>query len=228
MPPELYFRIVLLMISRDLVTSAFSIPEFLAQGGGEFIKNVGAQALGYGFGVLTERPFEATKLLPPIISSAPQAYDYITKVIGVARVERIATLAFLLSGTGLLTKTGDPVLNAGAGGFIYLLSQYIDTIAKSGGGGSIPFVVALPNKRFRKFTRKQHIQCQLAITGIFILTTGCGYVIVFIVKKIFRYLKVKLKKFKKNLTKYSKIKTKFKSRIKLFKSKPKVQSISLT
>ena len=151
--------------------------------------------------------------------------SFITKVTGVTRVERVATLAFLFSGTGLLSKTGDPVLNAGAGGFIYLLSQQIDTIAKSGGGGPIPFGVGLPNRRF---TRKQHIQCQLAIAGIFILTAGCGYFIVFIVKKIFKYLKVKLKKFKNNLTKYSKIKTKFNSRIKLFKSKPKVHYIPLT
>ena len=43
MLPEVYFRIALLMMSRDLLTTAFSIPEFLAQGGGEILKNVGAQ-----------------------------------------------------------------------------------------------------------------------------------------------------------------------------------------
>ena len=201
MAPEIYFRIALLMMSRDLLSYAFSIPEFLAQGSGEIIKNVGAQALGYGFGVLTDRPFEAIKLLPPIISSAPQTYDFVTQVTGVTRLERVATLAFLFSGTGLLSKTGDPVLNAGAGGFIYLLSQYIDTIAKSGGGGgSIPFIVALPNKRFRRFTTKQHLQCQLAIAGIFILATGCGYIIVIFTKKWIKesksFLKNPLKQLK--------------------------------
>lgn len=80
MLPELYFRIVLLVMSRDLVTYAFSTTEFLAQGGGEIIKNVGAQALGYGFGVLADRPFKGTKLLLPIISVAPQAYDFVTNV----------------------------------------------------------------------------------------------------------------------------------------------------
>lgn len=177
------------MMSRDLLTTAFSIPEFLAQGGGEILKNVGAQALGYGFGVLTDRPFEATKLLPPIISCAPQTYDFVTKVTGVTRVERVAILAFIFSGTGLLSKTGDPVLNAGAGGFIYLLSQYIDTIAKSGGGGFIPFVVSLPNRRLRKFTKKQHIQCQLAIVGIFILSAGCSYVVIIFTKKLIKKCK---------------------------------------
>ena len=196
MPPEVYFRIALIMMSRDLLSSAFSIPEFIAQGGGEIIKNVGAQALGYGFGVLTDRPFEAGKLLPPIISSAPQAYDFVSKVTGVTRVERIATLAFLFSGTGLLSKTGDPVLNAGAGGFIYLLSQYIDAVAKSGGGGSIPFVVARPNRGLRRFSRKQHMQCQLAIVGIFILTTGCVYTIVILTKKLIQGSKNFLKKLK--------------------------------
>ena len=200
MPPEIYFRIALLMMSRDLLSYAFLIPEFLAQGGGEILKNVGAQALGYGFGVLTDRPFEATKFLPPIISCAPQTYDFVTKVTGVTRVARVATLAFIFSGTGLLSKTGDPVLNAGAGGFIYLLSQYIDTIAKSGGGGFVPFLVPISNRRLRIFTRKQHVQCQLAIVGIFILTAGCGYVILIFTKRSIRgsknFFKRSIKKIK--------------------------------
>ena len=70
MPAELYFRIALLMMSRGLVTSAFSIPEFLAQGDGEIIKNLGAQTLGYRFGILIDWPFEATKLLPLKLSSS--------------------------------------------------------------------------------------------------------------------------------------------------------------
>ena len=124
--------------------------------------------------------------MPPIISCALQTYDFVTKVTGVTRVERVATLAFLFSGTGLLSKTGDPVLNAGADGFIYLLFQYIDTIAKYGGGGSVPFLVPLPNRRLRIFTRKQHVQCQLAIAEIFILTAVCGYIILIFTKKSIR------------------------------------------
>ena len=41
MVPKIYFQIALLMINRDLVASAFSIPEILVQGGKEIIKNVG-------------------------------------------------------------------------------------------------------------------------------------------------------------------------------------------
>lgn len=78
MSPEIYFRMALLMRSRDLLSSACSIPEFIAQGDGEILKNIGA------------------------------------------------------------------------GGFIYLLSESIDAVAKSGGGGSIPFVVARSNKGLRR------------------------------------------------------------------------------
>ena len=66
------------------------------------------------------------------------------------------------------------------------------------------------------------MQCQLAITGILIITVGCSYVIVLIVKKVCKFVKVKLKNA---LTKSSKIKAK--SIIKLFKSKPKVQFIPI-
>ena len=69
----------------------------------------------------------------------------------------------------------------------------------------MPFITPLPSRHFRSFTPKQHRQCQLAITGIIVLTVGSSYIIVFLVKKIFRFVKVKLKKA---LTKFSKIKPK--------------------
>lgn len=156
------------------------------QNGGEILKNVGAQAVGYGFGVLTDRPFTPIKLLPPAISCFPQAYDFVTQVTGVPRVERVATLAFLLSGTGLLSKNGDPIVNTAAGGFIFVLSQYIDAMAKSGGGGSTPFVVSLPNRTLKKFSKKQHLQCQLALVGVFILSVGCSYIVIIFTKKLIK------------------------------------------
>ena len=79
----------------------------------------------------------------------------------------------------------------------------------------MPFIIARPNRSFRRFTNKQHLQCQLAITGILIITVGCSYVIVLIAKKVGKSVKVKLKKVKNALTKSSKIKAK--SIIKLFK-----------
>ena len=206
------------MMVREALVSGFSMLDFLSHP--DILKNIGAQALGYGFGVLTNRPIEPIKLLPPLISYGPQAYDFVTQVPGATRTERIATLAYLLSGTGLLSKTGDPVLNAGAGSFIFLLAEYVEAVAKSGGGGNVPFIMARPNRSFRRFTTKQQMQCQLAITGILIITVGCTYVIILIAKKVGKFVKVKLKKA---LTKFSKIKAK--ARIKFFKSKPKVKFI---
>lgn len=61
MTPDIYFRILLLMMGREAL---FSILDFLSHP--DIVKNVGAQVLGYGFGVLTNRPIEPIKLLPPL------------------------------------------------------------------------------------------------------------------------------------------------------------------
>ena len=95
MTPDMYFRIVLFMMGRGALVSGFSMLDFLAHP--DILKNMGAQVLGYGFGVLTNRPIEPIKLLPPLISYGPQAYDFVTQVTGATRTERIATLACLLS-----------------------------------------------------------------------------------------------------------------------------------
>ena len=220
MTPDVYLQIVLLMMGREALVCDFSMLDFLSHP--DTLKNTGAQALGYGFGVLTNRPIEPIKLLPPLISYGPQAYDFISQVTGATRTERIATLACLLSGTGLLSKTGNPVLNAGADSFIFLLAEYVEAVAKSGVGGNMPFIMARPNRSFRRFTTKQHLQCQLAIIRILIITVGCTYVLILIAKKVGKFVKVKLKNA---LTKYSKIKVK--TIIKPFRSKPKVNFIPL-
>lgn len=158
------------MMARDGLVGAFSIVDFLSHP--DLVKNCAAQLVGYGFGVLSNRLIEPTKFLPPLISYGPQLYDFVNQVTGINRTERIATLACFLSGTGFLTKTGDPVINTAAGGFIYLLMEYVASVTKSGGGGNVPFIIARPNRSLRRFTNKQHLQCQLAITGILIITVG--------------------------------------------------------
>lgn len=64
MTPDIYFRILLLMMGREALVTSFSILDFLSHP--DIVKNVGAQVLGYGFGVLTNRPIEPIKLLPPL------------------------------------------------------------------------------------------------------------------------------------------------------------------
>ena len=218
MTPDGYFRIVLLMMGREALVSGFSMLDFLSHP--DILKNIGAEALGYGFEVLINRPIQPIKLLPPLTSYGPQAYDFVTQVTGATRTEKTALLACLLSGTGFLSKIGDPALNAGAGSFIFLLAEYVEAVAKSGSGGNMPFIMARPNRSFRRFTTKQQMQCQLAITEILIISVGCTYAIILIAKKVGN--KVKLKNA---LTKSSKIKAK--AIIKLFKSKLKVKFIPL-
>ena len=98
-----------------------------------------------------------------------------TQVEGVTKVERVATLALLLNGTGLLAKSGDVVVNSGAGAFLYVLFEYVTTLAKSSSGGQVRFIVIRGNRILQtKFTNKQHRQCQLAIaiSPVLILLTG--------------------------------------------------------
>lgn len=70
MTPDVYFRILLVMLGREGLVSAFSILDFLSHP--DFVKNCGAQVLDYDFGVLTNRPTEPIKLLPPLINYGPQ------------------------------------------------------------------------------------------------------------------------------------------------------------
>ena len=193
MRPDIYLRLIFIMMGRETFVTSFSILSDT-----ELLTNIGAQALGYAFGVVTNRPFEASKLWPPIISYGSQAYDFVTQVTGPTRAERVATLAFILSGTGLLSKTGDSTVNIGAGSFLFLLGEYIETITKSAGGGNVPFIMVRPNRSLRRFTNKQHFQCQLAITGIIIITVGCSYILILITKKVMLITKKLLNLLKLN------------------------------
>ena len=115
--------------------SSFSIMWVLSHGGEDVLKNAEAQALGYSFGVLSNQPLDPIKFLPPLISYGPDAYDFITQATGSTRIERVLTRGFILSGTSLLRKTGDIILNASAGAFLYLIAQYVESMAKSDCGG---------------------------------------------------------------------------------------------
>lgn len=157
MTPDIYFRIVLIMMGREALVSGFLTLDFLSYP--NILKNIGAQALGYSFGILANRPIEPIKILPSLISYGLQAYDFVTQVTGATRAEKTATLSCLLNGTSLVTKTGNFVLNVGAGSFVFFFAKYVEAMAKSGGSGNGLFIISRPNKIFRRFTTKQHMQC---------------------------------------------------------------------
>ena len=66
------------------------------------------------------------------------------------------------------------------------------------------FVIRFVSRNFLQFSARQHIKCQLVITRILIISLGCSYLFVLVVKRLFKCVKVKLKNA---LTKFSKIGT---------------------
>ena len=58
------------MLGRESLVNSFSILKFLSHP--DILKNVGAQVLGYSFGVLTNQPIDPIKFLPSIINYSPQ------------------------------------------------------------------------------------------------------------------------------------------------------------
>ena len=230
MSPEAYYRIVFLIMQRELFVQAFGITEFIASGGQEIFKNVCAQAAGYGFGVLSNRPIDPIKFLPPIISYAQPTYDFITQATGVTRAERVAAIALSYAAAGAWAKVGDLPFNAGIGGVIYLMSQFIEDNVNN---SNIPFLLPKTSRKAamirRHFSTKKLIKAELAVSGVIIVLIGTTWCIIYILKKSFKYgfkqgSKMKLKKSQNPLKKLNlrKIKPQLK---KIFKSKPKVEFI---
>ena len=121
-----------------------------------------------------------------------QAFDYVQAATGVTKAERIATLACLFTGTGLLSQNYDPVVNAGDGSFIFLVGEYVSLIAKNSGAGFIfPFS---DRRRFLKFTFRQERSCQLALTGILIISIAGSWVLVKFCTKVTKFSQIKLQK----------------------------------
>ena len=96
---------------------------------------------------------------------------------------------------------------------LFFSVKYIETVPKSDDNKNASFIMAHLNKSFIRFITKRQMQCQLAVTKILIITIKWTY---FIIKKIDKFVKVKLKNA---LTKFFKIK--METIIKLFKFKQK-------
>ena len=229
MTPEVYFRIVLLTMQRELFgqlfVEAFGIADFLVTGGEEVLKNVAAQFAGYAFGVLTDRPVNPAKFLPPIISSAQPTYDYITQVTGVTRAERVAAIALTYAAAGAWAKIGDLSFNGGIGGCIFLLSQFIQDNANN---GNTPFLLPKTSRKSviirRNFSTKKLIQSELVLTGSIIVFIGTTWCIVYILRKSFKYGFKRGYKIKSQ-NPLKKLNLKKLNLRKNFKSKPKVKFI---
>ena len=88
----------------------------------DILKNIGAQALGYNFRVLINRPINAIKFLSLLINYVLGTYDFTSRISDMLRIEKIVILSYLLSEIGLLCKTKNPIFNVSADGFVYFFA----------------------------------------------------------------------------------------------------------
>ena len=65
------------MMDRKILTNGFMFNFLLYP---NILKNMGAQALGYNFSVLTNRPINAIKFLSLVINYAFETYDFISRI----------------------------------------------------------------------------------------------------------------------------------------------------
>ena len=57
--------------------------------------------------------------------------------------------------------------------------------------GNVPFVICMPNKNINKFSFKNYIKYNFIITGMLLILTSAGFLIVFLVRKIITFSKKK-------------------------------------
>ena len=112
MSPEIYYKIVLLMLTRDSVVMAFSLADFFANGGKQILINTAAQYGGYIAATAVGNNITPSILIP-VLANSKLANDFLQVSHGMpGQPERVATIAFLFSAAGLITKTGDIPTNA--------------------------------------------------------------------------------------------------------------------
>lgn len=163
-----YLKIIIFNTANQLVSEGFQIPEVLILNK-EFIKNVAAQLVGYSFAALSERVFDANTLMPPILSEFDRFLDFINFLnLMTSKEERIATLAVLMSSTGLLSRNVDSRVKLLAGGFFYAFFRYIYFIgSNSDSMGS--FISPKFNRKINLFSKKELLQFELFILAVFVL-----------------------------------------------------------
>ena len=185
MSPETYYRIVLLMLARDSVALGFSLVNFFANGGKQILINSAAQYGGYIAATAVGNTI-TPEILIPVFANSKLAADFLQFSNNMpGQPERVATVAFVFSTAGLLTKTGDIPTNATMGGLIAAFASYMGSVVNS---GNVPF--AYRQARRMNLTFKQHLQMHILLLAI----SGCSIVIIYFTKTLIRRSRSFLKK----------------------------------
>jgi hypothetical protein len=100
-------------------------------------------------------------ILIPILANSKLAADFMQASHNMpGQPERIATVAFVFSTAGLLTKTADIPTNASMGGVIAAFAAYMGSFENN--NGPIPFAFIRRKRRHINLTFKQHIHMQVS------------------------------------------------------------------
>lgn len=198
MSPETYYRIVLLMLARDSVALGFSVANFFANGGKEILINTAAQYGGYIAATSVGNSI-TPEILLPVFANSKLACDFLQFSNNMpGQAERVATIAFVFSTAGLLTKTGDIPTNATMGALIAAFADYMGSVVNS---GNTPFMYRKAKRM--NLTFKQHIQMQLLLLGLLVAISGCSIVIIYFTKSLIRRLRLFFKKSIKTIKNFS-------------------------
>ena len=107
MNPEIYFKILLLTLGRDAVATAFLLADFFANDSKQILINSAAQYGGY-FAAKTVGNQIFPSIIIPIVANSKLSADFLQASQNMpGHPERVATVAFVFSTAGLITKTAD-------------------------------------------------------------------------------------------------------------------------
>lgn len=133
MNPEIYFKILLLTLGRDTVSTAFSLADFFANDGKQILINSAAQYGGY-FAAKTVVNQIALSILIPIVANSKLGTDFLQASQNMpGHPERVATVAFVFSTAGLITKTTGIATNATMGALIAAFADYMSSFVNNNG-----------------------------------------------------------------------------------------------
>jgi hypothetical protein len=197
MSPQTYYKIVLLMLTRDSLALGFSIANFFANGGKTILINSAAQYGGYIAATAVGNSI-APQILIPIFANSKLAADFLQFSNNMpGQPERVATVALVFSTAGLITKTGDIPTNATMGALIAAFCDYMSSTINS---GNVPFIYRRAKRM--NLTFKQHMQMQLLLIGLLVAILGCSIVIIYVTKSLIRRSGLFFKKSIKTIKKF--------------------------
>ena len=101
MTPEIYFKILLLVLGRDVLVTSFSLADFVANDGKQILINSAAQYGGY-FAAKTVGNEIVPSILIPVVTNSKLGVDFLQASQNMpGHPERVATVAFVFSTAGL-------------------------------------------------------------------------------------------------------------------------------